>query len=57
MKVLFDHVGYAPDAPKVLLVEAPADTVWDAVTVVRLPAGDRAVAREPVLVGAVDGWS
>ena len=29
MQVLFDHVGYEPDAPKLLLVEAAADTDWD----------------------------
>ena len=57
MQVLFDHVGYEPDAPKLLLVEAAADTDWDVVDIVRLPSGQQVLACEPTFVGGVDGWS
>ena len=46
MQVLFDHVGYEPDTPIRLLVEAPADTVWEALAVVRLPSGDAIAATD-----------
>jgi hypothetical protein len=55
--VLFDHVGYAPDARKVLLIEAPRDTTWVSVEVVRLPSGDVVAHVEPNIAGNVDGWS
>jgi hypothetical protein len=57
MQVLFDHVGYEPGARKLLLVEAPADTAWTEVSVVRLPVGDAVLACEPTFAGAVAGWS
>ncbi len=57
MQVLFDHVGYEPSAPKLLLVEAAADTDWETVDIVRLPSGQRVLECEPTFVGAVDGWS
>jgi hypothetical protein len=57
MQVLFDHVGYEPDARKLFLIEAPADTDWRGVEVVRLPSGDPVMAGQPSLPGAVEGWS
>ena len=57
MHVLFDHVGYEPEARKLLLIEAAADTDWDVIDIVRLPSGQQVLACEPTFVGAVDGWS
>ena len=57
MQVIFDHVGYEPDTPIRLLVEAPADTVWDALAVVRLPSGNVIAEPAPQFAGYVDGWS
>lgn len=56
MKVLFNHVGYAPAATKRLLIEAPADTIWAQTCVVRLPAGDEVLRPQPEFVGSVAGW-
>ncbi len=57
MQVLFDHVGYAPDARKVVLIEAAADAHWDGVEIVRLPSGAPVMTSRPEFAGAVDGWS
>src|SRR3954449_1752507 len=57
MQVLFDHVGYEPEARKSLLLEAAADTEWHSVEAVRLPSGASVLACTPQFVGAVDGWS
>lgn len=57
MQVLFDHLGYEPNARKLLLVEAAADTEWDSIRIVRLPVGDQVATCEPAFLGSVDGWS
>ncbi len=57
MQVLFDHVGYEPDARKVLLLEAAAETEWEDVDLVLLPGGAPVMRCQPVFAGAVDGWS
>src|SRR5262245_42844063 len=57
MQVLFDHVGYGPGGRKLLLVEAAADTTWEAIAVVRLPSGETVLRCDPVSIGPVEGWS
>jgi len=57
MQLLFDHVGYEPNAPKLLLLEAAADTEWQALDVVRIPSGEPVLQSLPTFAGGVDGWS
>lgn len=57
MKILFNHLGYAPDDAKVLLVEAPADTAWREVALVALPGGEPVWRGSAEFAGGVDGWS
>ena len=57
MQLLFDHVGYEPNAPKLLLLEAAADTEWHALDVVRIPSGEPVLQCLPTFAGGVDGWS
>lgn len=57
MKILFNHVGYAPADEKVLLVEAPAGTEWREFSLVALPAGATAWTGRAEFAGGVDGWS
>lgn len=57
MKILFNHVGYAPEDEKVVLIEAPATTVWREVALVSLPSGDVVWRGEASFVGAVEGWT
>lgn len=56
MRVLFNHVGYAPDARKRILIEAPAETAWERVCLVRLPDGDEVVRTVPQRCASVAGW-
>ena len=37
MKILFNHIGYAPADEKVLLIEAPQTAVWREIALVALP--------------------
>ena len=57
MNVLFNHVGYAPEAKKRLLMEAPEATAWTAVDLVELSTGRPVWSGQPEFVGAVAGWS
>lgn len=57
MKILFNHVGYAPAAQKRILIEAARDTEWSEVTLVRLPTGDPVWSGRPQYSGRVAGWS
>ncbi len=56
MKAVFNHVGYRPTADKRILIEAPADTEWGHVALVRLPAGQEIWRTVPRACAAVDGW-
>ncbi len=56
MRALFNHVGYAPDATKRILVEAPADTQWDQVSLVRLSDGAEVWQGRPGPAERVEGW-
>jgi hypothetical protein len=57
MRILFNHVGYAPDDAKVLLLEAPADTAWRELALVALPAGGEVWRGQAEFAGGVAGWS
>lgn len=57
MKILFNHVGYLPDAPKKILIEAPAGTAWSGVGLVSLPAGQTVWTGMPRFVDGVAGWT
>ncbi len=57
MKILFNHIGYAPADEKVILIEAPAATVWREIVLVSLPAGNEVWRGPAKFAGAVEGWS
>lgn len=56
MKVLFNHIGYAPDSTKQILIEAPADTQWDHVSLVDATSGTEAWRGAPTSCAEVEGW-
>jgi len=56
MKVLFNHLGYAPDTPKKILIEAPADTSWRSVSLIELGSGSEAWHGQPGACIDVAGW-
>ncbi len=57
MKILFNHIGYAPGDEKVLLVEALASTAWRELALVSLPAGETVWRGEATFTGGVAGWT
>ncbi len=57
MRILFNHVGYAPEDEKILLIEAPADTTWRELALVSLPGNEVAWRGAAEFAGGVDGWS
>ena len=57
MRVLFNHVGYAPDEAKVMLLEAPADTTWRELALVTLPGSEVVWRGTAEFAGGVDGWT
>ncbi|HEX2860527.1 MAG TPA: hypothetical protein VHN79_02760, partial [Lacunisphaera sp.] len=57
MKILFNHIGYAPADEKRLLLEAPEVTMWREVALVSLPEGVIVCRCRPVFAGGVEGWS
>jgi hypothetical protein len=57
VKILFNHVGYAPADEKVLLLEAPEATRWRELALVSLPDGKVAWQGSAQFAGGVAGWS
>jgi hypothetical protein len=57
MRILCNHLGYAPDDAKVLLIEAPERTAWRELTLVALPGGATVWQGQAQFAGGVDGWS
>lgn len=57
MKILFNHVGYAPGAQKRILIEAARETTWAEVSLVGLPGGVVVWSGQPEFAGQVGGWS
>jgi len=57
VRILFNHIGYAPGAEKRLLLEAPASITWRELALVSLPANDVVWRGEAKFVGGVEGWS
>lgn len=56
MKAAFNHVGYGRYAKKRILLEAPADTDWEHVALVELPAGREMWRTVPRAFVSVAGW-
>ncbi|RXK53412.1 endoglucanase-like protein [Oleiharenicola lentus] len=57
MKILFNHIGYAPDDAKVLLIDAPEKTSWRELALVSLPDGATVWRGAATFAGGVAGWS
>jgi hypothetical protein len=57
MKILFNHIGYAPEDEKVILLEASEATAWQEVALVSLPGCAVVWKGGPQFVGAVAGWN
>ncbi len=57
MRVLCNHLGYAPADEKILLLEAPEKTTWQAIALVTLPGGQEVWRGAATFAGGVDGWS
>ena len=57
IRVLFNHVGYAANGPKPILVEARADVVWVGVELIEVVTGACVGVIAPRFVGGVGGWS
>lgn len=57
MKILFNHIGYAPADEKVILIEAPEATAWKEIALVALPGGETVWRGTAHFAGRVAGWS
>jgi Glycosyl hydrolase family 9/Cellulase N-terminal ig-like domain len=57
MKILFNHIGYAPDDEKLILLEAPETTVWTELALVSLPDGAVVWRGAATFAGPVAGWT
>lgn len=57
MKILFNHIGYAPGDEKVILLEASEATAWKEVALVSLLDGVVVWRGTPQFAGPVAGWS
>lgn len=57
MKVLFNHIGYAPADEKRLLLEAPESAQWSMVALVDVLKGEDVWRGLPTFCGRVEGWS
>ena len=57
MKILGNHIGYAPADEKVLLLEAPEATVWLEIALVSLPTGTVVWRGSAQFAGLVAGWT
>lgn len=57
MKILCNHIGYAPADEKVLLLEAPASARWRELALVTLPENAVVWTGAAAFAGGVDGWT
>jgi hypothetical protein len=57
MKILFNHIGYAPADEKLILIEAPETTPWKELALISLPAGAILWRGAAQFAGRVEGWS
>jgi len=57
MRILFNHLGYTPGPISGILLEAPENTVWNRIELVRLPEQTLAGKASPRFVGRVPSWS